>query len=233
PGKVAEKHPAPMTQDTRCGDTGTTIQQRKRRQHEHPGQQVEAHQVEHDEADREEGCPQQRRPGLYGDGDGKYRRQRQDRARHEGADKGVADRHEQLGFAGVDHLGDEFGWDKVGHGWIPFLRGFQLAALPSPVAYNSTESPFRRAGHTLRVTSGCSIQVPSCSLKCCLYRGEATTSEPCTWPSKPRPMTLAPDCGSRLWMAWTCSPAAPCGRWNSATWAPANHTTTPEWGTRS
>src|SRR5690606_29159229 len=57
PGKVAEKHPAPMTQDTRCGDTGTTIQQRQRRQHEHPGQQVEAHQVEHDEADREEGCP--------------------------------------------------------------------------------------------------------------------------------------------------------------------------------
>src|SRR5690606_36845648 len=44
-GKVAEKHPAPVAQDARYGHPGASIQQRQRGQHEHPGQQVEAHHL--------------------------------------------------------------------------------------------------------------------------------------------------------------------------------------------
>ena len=43
------------------------------------------------------------------------RRQRQDGAGHVGADHRVPGRHEDLGFTGVDHLGDEFCGREIGH----------------------------------------------------------------------------------------------------------------------
>ncbi len=90
-------------------------QQRQRRQHEGPGEQVETHQVEHHEAHRKQHGTHQRRAGLHGYRDREHRGKSQDRAGHEAADQGVAGGHEDLRFAGVHHLGDELGRDDVGH----------------------------------------------------------------------------------------------------------------------
>ena len=51
--------------------------------------------------------------GLLRHHHGEHGREREDRAGHERADQRVARRHEDLRFAGVDHLGDEFGWGQV------------------------------------------------------------------------------------------------------------------------
>ena len=45
--------------------------------------------------------------------------QRQDGTRHVGADQGVPGGHEDFGFSGIHHFGDEFGWDDIGHSGLP------------------------------------------------------------------------------------------------------------------
>jgi hypothetical protein len=65
------------------------VQPGQRRQHEHAGQQVKAQQVEHAKAHREQHGAHQCRARHDGGRDGKHRRQRQDGARHVGADQGV------------------------------------------------------------------------------------------------------------------------------------------------
>jgi len=115
PPKLPRKRPAPVAQDAAHGHARAAVQQRQRRQHEDPGEQVETHQVEHHEAHRKQHGTHQRRAGLHGHRDREHRGKSQDRAGHEAADQGVAGGHEDLRFAGVHHLGDELGGDDVGH----------------------------------------------------------------------------------------------------------------------
>ena len=52
---------------------------------------------------------------VFTDTDGEGGGEGEDGAGHVGADQGVAGGHQQLGFAGVHHLGDELGGGEVGH----------------------------------------------------------------------------------------------------------------------
>jgi hypothetical protein len=67
------------------------------------------------EADREQQRADQWLAGVDRDGDGKSGGQRQDGAGHVGTNQGIAGRHQQFGFPGVDHLGDEFSGCEIGH----------------------------------------------------------------------------------------------------------------------
>ncbi|MND76827.1 hypothetical protein D3C80_684840 [compost metagenome] len=107
--EIAGKHQAPIAQDAFHCDPGAFVQQGQWGEHEHPGQQVEAHQVEHRETDREQHSAQQCRAGLHGDGNREHCRERKDCACHIAADQRVAGGHMHFGCAGIEHLGDEVG----------------------------------------------------------------------------------------------------------------------------
>ncbi|MNG15720.1 hypothetical protein D3C84_995660 [compost metagenome] len=109
-GKVTDKHQPPVAQHTAHGDARTLVQQRQWREHEYPSQQVETHQVQHREAHGEQHRTEQRGTALHRDGDRKHCGQSQNRPRHETANQGVAGRHVNFRFAGIEHLGDEFEW---------------------------------------------------------------------------------------------------------------------------
>ena len=114
-GEVADEHQAPIAQHAANRDAGTLIEPRQRRQHEYAGEQIEAEQIQHGEADREQQCADQRLAGIDVDRDREPRGERQNGAGHIGANHRVARRHEDLGLASVDHLGDEFRRREVGH----------------------------------------------------------------------------------------------------------------------
>ena len=121
--KATVKAPAKLPMKTRPQfrkhaaerDARPLVDQRQRREHEDASQQVEAEQIEHAEADREQQCAQDRLAGVDVDGDGEPGGQRQDGAGHIGADHRVAGGHEDLRFACVHHLGDEFGRCEIRH----------------------------------------------------------------------------------------------------------------------
>ena len=96
--EIADEHQAPVAQHAAERHARTLVDQRQRTQHEHAGQQVEAEQIEHAEADRKQDRADDRHAGLDVDGDREGCGQRQDRAGHIGADDGVARRHEDLGL---------------------------------------------------------------------------------------------------------------------------------------
>ncbi len=76
--EVTQKHQPPVAQHAVDGYARSLVQQGQRREDEDAGEQVEPHQVQHDETDREEHCSYQGRTGLNGDGDGKDCCQRKD-----------------------------------------------------------------------------------------------------------------------------------------------------------
>ncbi len=139
-GEVTAEHQAPVAQDAVHGDAGTLVDQGQRAQGKNAGEQVEAEQVEQDEANREKHGADQRLAGLDRDGDRESRRQRQDGAGHVGADQGVAGGHENFGFTGIDHFGDEFGRRQIGHGGSLFWIGFVLKAPGSALKAGVPES---------------------------------------------------------------------------------------------
>jgi hypothetical protein len=124
PAKLPAEDQPPVAQDAAHGDARALVDQGQRAQREDAGQQIEAEQVEQDEADREEHGANQRLAGLHGDRDREGGGERQDGAGHVGADQRIAGGHEDFRFTGIDHLGDEFGGCQVGHGG--FLFGFDF-----------------------------------------------------------------------------------------------------------
>jgi hypothetical protein len=63
---------------------------------------------------------------LDGDGNREHRSQGQNRAGHESPDQGVAGGHEDFRLTRVDHLGDEFRRNQVGHFSILFVLAKQV-----------------------------------------------------------------------------------------------------------
>ena len=57
PREVADEHQAPVAQHAAERHARALVDQRERAQHEHAGQQIEAEQIEHAEADREQHAP--------------------------------------------------------------------------------------------------------------------------------------------------------------------------------
>ena len=87
--QVAKEYPTPVAQYGCRGHSGAFIKQCKGREHEHAGQQVEAHQVKHAKADREQDGADQEHAGLDRYGNGKRGSQRQNGARHKGPNQCV------------------------------------------------------------------------------------------------------------------------------------------------
>jgi hypothetical protein len=106
--EVADEYQAPVAQHALERDARALVDQRQWAQHEHAGQQVEAEQVQHDKAHREQHGAQQRLAGLHIDGDGEPGRQGQDGAGHVSPDNRVAGGHEDFGFTRIHHLGHKF-----------------------------------------------------------------------------------------------------------------------------
>ncbi|MGY3360690.1 hypothetical protein ACVWZK_007353 [Bradyrhizobium sp. GM0.4] len=120
-GEVADEDEAPVAQDATDGDAGAFVDQGERGEHEHAGQEVEAQQIQHDEADREQQRADQRLPRVHVDRDGEPCRERQDGAGHVGADDGIPGGHEDFGLARIHHLGDEFRRREIRHRWFLLL----------------------------------------------------------------------------------------------------------------
>jgi hypothetical protein len=121
-GEVANEHRSPVAQHAAERHAGPLVDERQGCQHEHAGDEIEAQQVEHDEADGEQDRADDRITRLLGDHDREDGREREDRAGHERANETVARGHEDLRFARVHHLGDEFCWSQVGHLFASPLR---------------------------------------------------------------------------------------------------------------
>ena len=98
---------------------------------EHARQQIEAQQDQHGKSDRKQQRADERLAGVDVDRDGEPGRQCENRAGHVGADERVSGRHEDFGFASVDHLGDEFRRDEIGHGRALLLS---VAVSQSPLS---------------------------------------------------------------------------------------------------
>ncbi len=95
-GEIAEEDETPVSQHPGKRDAWPLIDQRERRENEHPGQKVEAEQIQHGKADGKQQRSHDRLTGIDVDRDGKPGRERQNGAGHIGADHGVACRHEDL-----------------------------------------------------------------------------------------------------------------------------------------
>ena len=91
--EVAQEHPAPVSKDAAGIHPGASVEKGQWGQHEHPGEQVEPHQIKHAEPDRKQQCADQRAAGLYADGNGEYRRQCQDGPGHKGPDEDIPGGH--------------------------------------------------------------------------------------------------------------------------------------------
>src|SRR5690606_24518317 len=78
-------------------------------------QQVEAEQIEDAEAGWEKQRAEQRLAGMDGDGDGKGRSKGKDGPGHIGTDERILGGHENLGLAGLDHLGGKLLGSNIGH----------------------------------------------------------------------------------------------------------------------
>lgn len=114
-GEIADEDKTPVAQNAAKRDAGALVDPGQRCKHEHAGEEIEAQQIEHAEADREQDRAGQRLARIDVDRDREPRRQRQDSARHVGPDDRVARRHEDLRFARIHHLGDEFRRYEIGH----------------------------------------------------------------------------------------------------------------------
>ena len=121
-GKIADENETPIAQHTAQRHAGTLVDQCQRAEHEYAGQEVEAEQIKHAEADREKRGADDRNPGLDVDGHRHRRGERENGAGHIGADHRIACRHEDFGFSGVDHLGHEFRRHEIGHSSSPLMR---------------------------------------------------------------------------------------------------------------
>ena len=134
-GEIAGEDQAPVAEYAGPGDAWALVPHCQRAEREDAGEQIETEQVEHAEADREEDGAKQRLAGLYGNGDGESRGERQDGAGHVGADQRIAGGHEDFRFTGVDHLGDEFCWRDIGHEFFPrYLLMFSVLFLADQTA---------------------------------------------------------------------------------------------------
>ena len=107
-GEVADEDETPVSQNAGERHARPLVDQRERREHEHAGQQIEAQQIQHGKSDGKQQRSDDRLAGVHVDRDGEPGRQREDRAGHIGADHRVPGRHEDFGFSGIHHLGDEF-----------------------------------------------------------------------------------------------------------------------------
>jgi hypothetical protein len=86
--KITNKNQTPVTQNAAHGDARTLVDQSQRTQREDASKQIEAEEIEQDEADREEHRPNQRLTSLHGNGDREGCRKRQDGAGHVGSGSG-------------------------------------------------------------------------------------------------------------------------------------------------
>jgi hypothetical protein len=113
--EVADEHQAEVAQHALERHASPFVDQRQRYQREHPGQQVESHQVEQTESDGEQHRTEQRFTRSDGDGDGERRGERENRARHVRAYQRIPGGQERFRLAGIDHLFHELGRLHVRH----------------------------------------------------------------------------------------------------------------------